>query len=270
MKNWCEELFGTRKPILAMCHCYPMPSDPNYNEKNGVDWIVEKALHDVTALQEGGVDGIIFSNERSQPWTTKARPVVTATMAGIIGEVKRHLKVPFGVNVIWDPMATIDLAAATGAQYVREVFTGAYASDYGIWDTSVGDILRHRRNLDAGHVKLLFNITPEAAAYMGERSLKDITRTTIFNGSPDGLCVSGITAGEETSTQDLATVKEVSGDVPVFANTGVQLDNVEEQLSYADGAVVGTYFKKDGYIWNDVDKDRVKAFMDRVKSFRKN
>lgn len=104
MKNWCEELFGTRKPILAMCHCYPMPSDPNYNEKNGVDWIVEKALHDVTALQEGGVDGIIFSNERSQPWTTKARPVVTATMAGIIGEVKRHLKVPFGVDVIWDPM----------------------------------------------------------------------------------------------------------------------------------------------------------------------
>jgi hypothetical protein len=54
----------------------------------------------------------------------------------------------------------------------------------------------------------------------------------------------------------------------VFANTGVRLENVEEQLSIADGAVVGTTFKHDGVFRNPVDYNRVKAFMDKVKSIR--
>jgi len=54
----------------------------------------------------------------------------------------------------------------------------------------------------------------------------------------------------------------------VFANTGVRLGNIEEQLSVADGAVVGTTFKRDGYIWNEVDGKRVREFMGQVKEFR--
>ncbi|MBQ3664458.1 MAG: SgcQ protein, partial [Clostridia bacterium] len=40
-------------------------------------------------------------------------------------------------------------------------------------------------------------------------------------------------------------------------------------LSVADGAVVGTTFKKDGIFENHVDAERVKRFMDKVRSFRK-
>ncbi len=36
----------------------------------------------------------------------------------------------------------------------------------------------------------------------------------------------------------------------------------------ADGAIVGTTFKKDGYIWNDVDTARVKEFMKTAKDAR--
>ena len=50
-------------------------------------------------------------------------------------------------------------------------------------------------------------------------------------------------------------MKEAVPDTPVFANTGVRLANIEEQLAMADGAVVGTTFKRDGYIWNEVDVD---------------
>jgi predicted TIM-barrel enzyme len=56
----------------------------------------------------------------------------------------------------------------------------------------------------------------------------------------------------------------------VFANTGVRLENVEEQLSIADGAVVATTFKYDGIFENNVDVSRVKTFMTKVKDFRKN
>ena len=50
------------------------------------------------------------------------------------------------------------LAASTGASFVREIFTGVYASDFGLWNTNVGEAARHRARLGAGNVKLLFNI----------------------------------------------------------------------------------------------------------------
>jgi predicted TIM-barrel enzyme len=39
-------------------------------------------------------------------------------------------------------------------------------------------------------------------------------------------------------------------------------------LAVADGAIVGTTFKEDGYIWNDVDTRRVREFMDKVHAMR--
>ncbi|MBP6087100.1 MAG: hypothetical protein KA449_02735, partial [Pelolinea sp.] len=57
-------------------------------------------------------------------------------------------------------------------------------------------------------------------------------------------------------------------DTVVFANTGVRISNVAEQLSIADGAVVGTTFKFDGKFENHVDQSRVKEFMDKVRSLR--
>ena len=54
----------------------------------------------------------------------------------------------------------------------------------------------------------------------------------------------------------------------VLANTGLRPENVEQQLSIADGAVVGTTFKVDGRFENAVDVSRVRAFMDKVRAFR--
>ena len=70
----------------------------------------------------------------------------------------------------------------------------------------------------------------------------------------------------ETDASLLMQVKDVLPDTPVFANTGVRKDNVKDQLAIADGAVVGTTFKKDGYIWNPVDVQRVRDFMSVVRS----
>ena len=39
---------------------------------------------------------------------------------------------------------------------------------------------------------------------------------------------------------------------------------VDKVFELADGAFVGTYFKKDGIFENPIDEDRVKNFMDHV------
>ncbi len=265
---WIHEMFNTRKPIIAMCHMRALPGDPGYDAAGGMKAIVDNVRMNLKALQDGGVDGIIFSNEASLPYLTKVEAITTASMARVIAEVYDDISVPFGVNVLWDPIASIDLAVATGARFVREIFTGVYASDYGTWDTNAGATIRHQHAVGGQDVKLLFNIVPESAVYMADRDVADIARSTVFVAGPDALCVSGITAGAETSATTLKRVKDAVPETVVFANTGVRVDNIEEQLAIADGAVVGTTFKKDGYIWNDVDVDRVRAFMDKAKAVR--
>lgn len=54
--DWAKELFGTEKPIIAMCHVRALPGDPGYDAEKGMDYVVEMAYHDLKALQEGGVD----------------------------------------------------------------------------------------------------------------------------------------------------------------------------------------------------------------------
>jgi membrane complex biogenesis BtpA family protein len=266
--SWLNELFGVSKPIIAMCHMPALPGDPGYDEAKGLDWVLDRARRDLHALQEGGVDGLMFSNEASLPYLTKVEPITYVTMARVIGELRREISVPYGVNVLWDPKASVDLAMATGALFVREIFTGIYASDFGMWNTNCGEVVRHQHAIHAEHVKLLFNIVPEAAVYLGYRDVAEIARSTVFNAKPDALCVSGLTAGVASSADTLRRVKDAVPQIPVLANTGVRPDNLREQLGIADGAITGTAFKRDAYIWNEVDTKRVREFMSVARTCR--
>lgn len=267
--SWLKDVIGTEKAIIAMCHIRALPGDPSYDASKGMNWVVDKAWEDLNALQRGGVDAVMFSNEFSLPYLTDVRKETLAAMGYIIGSLRSQISVPFGVNVLWDPAASLDLAAATGAKFVREVFTGVYASDFGLWNTNCGAVVRHQHSVSAHHVKLLMNIVPEAARYLGGRDVAEVAKTTAFNCKPDALCVSGLTAGSSTDSQVLARVKETVGDLVVFANTGCREDSIARQLSVADGAIVGTTFKKDGIFENFVDQTRVCTFMDRVRELRK-
>ncbi|WP_080840185.1 BtpA/SgcQ family protein [Cohnella massiliensis] len=266
--TWLKDVIGTEKPIIAMCHLLPLPGDPYYDRDKGMDFVIAMARKDLRALQDGGVDAVMFSNEFSLPYLTDVKTETVAAMARIIGELMPDIRIPFGVNVLWDAKKSLDLAMATGAKFVREIFTGAYASDFGIWNTNIGETIRHQRSIGAQDVKLLFNIVPEAAKYLADRDIESIARSTVFNNRPDALCVSGLTAGSETDPQVLRRVKQTVPGTVVLANTGVRLENVEQQLSISDGAVVGTTFKYDGKFENHVDPKRVEAFMGKVKSFR--
>lgn len=266
--NWLVDLFGTTKPIIAMCHLHPMPGDPSYDAASGMKAVVASARQDLLALQNGGVDAVMFSNEFSMPYLTKVNPETTAAMARVIGELMHEITVPFGVNVLWDPLASLDLAAATGAKFIREVMSGVYASDFGLWNPNPGAIARHKARLGVPDLKLFYNIVPEAAAYLAERNITEIAKTTVFNNRPDALCVSGITAGAELDSQTMLRVKEAVPDTVVFSNTGCKIHNIETQLKHSDGAIVGTTFKVDGVFANPTDEARVREFMEKVKSVR--
>ena len=91
---------------------------------------------------------------------------------------------------------------------MREIFTGVYASDFGLWNTNYGAVARHRCAVGGENVKLLFNIVPESARYLADRDVVEIAKSTVFNCKADALCVSGLTAGEEADNQILRNVKK--------------------------------------------------------------
>ena len=257
------DFFGTRaKAVIAMAHIGALPGSPLYDADGGVDRLVEGVLADVEKLQAGGVHAIMFGNENDRPYQLKASPEALASMTAVVTAVKPHLTVPFGVNFLWDPVATVAMAAATGASFAREIFTGLFASDMGMWEPNAAEALRLRRNLGIRNVKLLFNINAEFASSIDTRPIELRARSAVFSSLADAILVSGPLTGQPAENSDLRKVREAVPQVPLFANTGVNLDNVAATLAIADGCVIGTHFKVDGNTWNAVDGDRVKRFMD--------
>ena len=263
-----ERVFGDRKPVIAMVHLDALPGAPLHSKVGGVEGVVASADEDLRALQEAGVDAVMFGNENDRPYELKADAASTATMAYVIGRLRNEIAVPFGVNVLWDPMATIALAAATGAAFAREILTGVYASDMGVWAPDAGAALRYRARLNRGDLALLFNVSAEFADSLDRRALADRARSAAFSSIPDAVLVSGPITGESV---DLAVVEEVKAalpEMPVLVNTGVRHDTIADVLRIADGCVVGSSLKVEGYTWGPVDPDRAKDFMARARAAR--
>ncbi|TKT74684.1 BtpA/SgcQ family protein [Aquamicrobium sp. LC103] len=263
-----EKLFGKKKPIIAMVHLNPMPGTPLYDAEAGVEGMVEAARRDLQYLQDADVDAVMFGNENDRPYELNVDIASTATMAYIIGRLRPEIRKPFGVNVLWDPMSTVALAAATGASFVREIFTGTYASDMGPWTPDAGKALRYRNALHRDDLVMLYNVSAEFADSMDRRSLPDRARSAVFSSIPDAVLVSGAITGEAAEMSDLEAVKAKLPDTPVLANTGVRHATVADILKIADGCIVGSSLKVDGNTWNSVDPERAKEFMSIVKKAR--
>jgi membrane complex biogenesis BtpA family protein len=267
--TWLEETFGTACPIIAMVHLPALPGMPLYDAAGGMEAIIASAERDVAALQDGGVDGVMFGNENDRPYTPKAEPAQIAAMAAAVAAVKPHLRVPFGVDLLWDPAATVAVAAATGAAFAREVFTGVHAGDLGLWAPDAAAALRLRRHLHAEQVKLIFTVVAEFAAPLDTRGAAAVARSVTFSALPDALAVSGPITGTPPDAASLGAVRQaVEGRVPVLLNTGLRRETVGELLPLSDGAVVGTSLKYDGVTWNPVDPARVHALMEAVRATR--
>jgi uncharacterized protein len=114
----------------------------------------------------------------------------------------------------------------------------------------------------------MYNINAEFASPMGTRTIAQRAKSAVFASLADVVLVSGVMTGEATATSDLKAAKDVLPDTPVFANTGVNLENVQDILKIGDGVIIGTHFKQGGDTWKAVDGDRVKRFMDKVQKLR--
>ena len=261
--SWLTELTGKPKPIIGMAHLPALPGTPLYDTVGGMRAIRDAVRRDLDALQAGGIHAVMFCNENDRPYRLDADFAAVASMVDVIASLRHELSVPFGVNVLWDPKATLAVAAATGAAFCREIFAGAFAGDFGLWVRTAGDAFRYRREIGAEQVRMMFNINAEFAQQLAPRPIAEVARSIAFSSSPDAILVSGPITGHAAKASALAEVAEVirPTGVPLLVNTGFTASNAGELLQHADGAIVGSSLKVDGITWNPVDGARVRELM---------
>jgi uncharacterized protein len=262
-----NRIFGVPKPVIAMLHLPALPGRPLHDRSAGVTGAVEGVAGDIEALQAAGVDGVLFCNEADLPYQLQVGHEISTAMASVIGQLRSALRVPFGVNLLWDPIASLAVARATGARFIREVLTGVYESDLGMIEPRIGEISAYRTAIGGDDIALFDNIAPEFASAIGTRGVAERASGAAFLRM-DAILISGPAAGVPFEMNDLRTAKEAAPDVAVIANTGVRADRIAEIFQVADGVIVGTSLKVDGHTWNPVDPNRAQQLMEAARSAR--
>lgn len=253
MTAW-HELFARRQPLVGVLHLPPLPGTPGH-DGNDLDKVAERALGDLAALTEGGVDGVIVENFGDAPFAKHVDKATVAQMAVLTRELCRNADIPIGVNVLRsDGQAAVAIAAASGGCFVRiNVFSGVAFTDQGIVEGEARDVLALRQRLGA-RIAVLADVHVKHAVHLG--TLRDAARDAARNGA-DALIVTGAGTGEGACPDEIREAQRASG-LPVLVGSGMTNANARS-FAHADGFIVGTAFKKDGHVRNPVDLKSVQG-----------
>ena len=80
----------------------------------------------------------------------------------------------------------------------------------------------------------------------------------------DVLVVTGMVTGQNPTLEQVKTFKSYSKNTPVILGSGINKDNVKDFFQVADGAIVGSSFKYNGDVFDQIDPVKVKAFMQEL------
>jgi len=257
--------FSVKPFVIGMVHVGPLPSTP-LGSGTSLNDVIENAVRDARALEEGGVDGIMVENFYDTPYPKDvADPATVASMTLITREVMRSVSVPVGVNILRNcGLQALAVAHVCGASFIRvNALSEAVVSDQGILEPIAYELMRYRRYLRS-QVAVFADVHVKHAAPLAWRPPELVARETVERGGADAVIVSGAKTGAPPDVKEVEVVKNAVK-VPVIIGSGTTPENVRELLSVADGAIVGTYFKEGGR----VSVGRVEKLMSVVKSLRR-
>lgn len=248
--------------LVGMVHLGPLPGSPAFG--GDLDSVVTAATVDAERIAEAGFDGIMIENFGDAPfYATNAPKVTIASLTTAVNAVYEASRLPVGVNVLRnDGLGALCVAAATPATFVRiNVLSGTMYTDQGPIVGQAAEVGRLRSQI-CPDVAIMADVFVKHATPPAGLSLADATNDLVERAGADAIVVSGTGTGAPADVDDLTTVAGLSH-LPVYLGSGVTIDNVDDMLSVAHGAIVGTSIKVNGVATNPVD---LKAATDFVRA----
>ena len=232
-------MLDKKKFPLALVMIQPPAMPGSYlNDGQSFDSIIDTVLAEASMIAELGFDGFILQNMHDGPIAQHARTETIAFMSVLGNKLKEQfLDKVLGILINWDGIASLAVAEATKADFVRveHLYTGVSIDLSGFMFGQCADILTFKKRIGSSTIKSAF---------------------------ADGLFMSG-----KDSEESLSLIKETRKtlpDVPIFLGGGATGENVFELLKYYDGVSVATWIKN-GDMRNPIDPARAKQFLDGCK-----
>ena len=262
-----DQLFGKKKIVIGMVHLQALPGAPRY--ENNLNAVIDAALADANALEQGGVDGIMIENFFDAPfWKDHVPPETVASMARVISTIRQKTKIPLGVNVLRnDGISALAIASACDCQFVRiNIISWAMLADQGIIEGRAAEISRYRKMLGA-NVLIFTDCLTKHAVPLAPQQMEWVALDTWERGGADALVISGKATGYATDLGDVIAARKGVPSAPLLIGSGVTVENVLDFMPIVDGVLVGTSLKADGRVENPVDAARARAVVDKVRGF---
>ncbi len=256
---------GLRRPLFGMVHLLPLPGAPRYG--GCLQAVVDRALEDARALEEGGVDGLLVENFGDVPFFPERVPAWTvAAMTRCAVELRARTRLPLGINVLRnDAEAALAVAVSAGAQFLRvNVHCHLAVSDQGLLAGRAHETLRARSLLQST-VQIAADVRVKHAQPLAPCALGAEAADVARRGLADLLIVSGPATGSAPKPERLRSVRSAV-DVPVLIGSGLCAENAAELLPHCDGAIVGSCLHADRDLAAPIVVEQVRALVELAQT----
>lgn len=244
------------KTVICAIHLKPLPGAPLHDD---FDEVLESALKDARAIEEGGADAAIIENYGDKPFLKSAGRETVACMSVIAWEIKKTTNLAIGLNVLRnDAISALAIAKAVKADFIRvnQLFFPSVAPE-GFLEAEAGKIMRYKRFINC-NTMIFADLNVKHAVHFA--SLEDYFLNA-ERSLADAYIITGRATGMEVKIEDLKMAKRQLR-APILAGSGINLENAKKIVENCDGIVVGSYIKKHGKI----DAERVRKIVEVVKS----
>ncbi|MGV8086350.1 MAG: BtpA/SgcQ family protein [Candidatus Woesearchaeota archaeon] len=242
------------KEIIGMIHLVGR----NRNEK------IYNALKELEMYQNNYLDGVIIENYFQD---TSLKDITACAVELTLKILKEPSITRVGVNIIPNnyerAFEVAEWLSPYGQGFIQmEHVSGKY--DFGTFSDKVKNEYSAVR---AKHpnIKVYGGVWPKYYTPIDSSNLEDDLREGMK--MCDAIVVTGNSTGEETPIDKIKKFREVIGTKQLIIGAGLNYHNAREQLSIADGAIVGSYFKN-GNILGNLDENRIKEIMSIAKEFK--
>jgi len=254
-----RERFGAPRALVGMLHVGALPGTPA--ARHSIEELIERTVAEARVYREAGFNALALENMHDRPYLKGAvGPEITAALTAVAREVKRETGLVLGIQVLAAAnREALAVALACGADFVRvEGFVFAHVADEGVIESCAGELLRYRRTIGAEGVLVFADIKKKhgAHAITSDVSLAETAKAAeLFLA--DGVIVTGVASGEETSPDDVRTTAQAVC-LPVLVGSGVTTQNLG-RFPDAHGFIVGSSLKMGGIWSNPLDRGAVEA-----------